>query len=285
MQELSEKGVTLIDASELHAYLFLPEGILPMQTFDDYRARPPKGWPESLSAVWGKALEHCRSLVAGQSVKESLANRMACSQRISTFLWQAYVTELKAARVFEVNALVDEEKDEVTVSGATWAPAEATVLSARQVSSVASASDTVSKVVKALVAKSGAAKPREVVKLETSGAVDVWAGQAEVTTPVELKKSCPTLPAKLTFATPSVLGRSLAAGWAPSGATGAPLACELAYSQHDEELMGQFVTITTSRLTCGSTVVAADAAVMPGVKPVPIAAGKLLQSLAVQLCK
>ncbi len=286
---LAVANASTIDASSLHEYLLRPAGVLPMQDFGAFSAGPVQGWPPSADKVWSTSVAYCLTVAGPPPWKgAALVPSVACANRLSEFLWQRYVAEVKAARVFVVDISVDETKNQARVTGVTWEPSAGDELVIEEQGAVGEVKTTIERVMQALVENRGLRKPRTVVSsfgMSAATKVDPFTGAAKVTTPITLKTSCAALPSRLTVTPEGPLGASFAARWAPAGATGPALACVLRFSEFQETGPIGPMTVVTVMATCGKT-----SFVVEGAKdrmreaPVDIISKKLAQGLAAKLC-
>ncbi|MDP1828751.1 MAG: hypothetical protein Q8L48_36160 [Archangium sp.] len=279
-------GVTTIDATDLHQYLLRTEGLFPMQDFDGFSAAPVKDWAPASAEIWTKGVAHCHTLV-GDPPWSAMAAALTCANRLSVYLWQQYATQRQATRVFELELSIDNRKHEARVRGAVWEPTSRDQLFFNESGPEADLEKTIEKVVNALIAKKGTLQARNVIsELESAALGDPFSGQAKVTSPVALKKTCAALPARLTVTPPGVLADSLMARWAPAGATGPALACALTFNEHTEAGVGEVMTIVTTLLTCSSTIVTSELArtTAGNRSTADLASERLVQGLAMKLC-
>lgn len=279
-------GVTTIDATDLYHYLLRTEGLFPMQDFDGFSAAPVKEWAPASAEIWTRGVAHCHTLV-GDPPWSALAAALTCANRLSVYLWQQYAVQRQATRVFELEVSIDHRKHEGTVRGAVWEPSSRDQLAFNVNGPEADLDKNIEKVVSALIAKKGPLQARNVIsELESAALGDPFSGQAKVTSPIALKKTCAALPTKLTVTPAGVIAESLMARWAPADAKGPPQACTLTFNEHTEAGVGEVMTVVTTLLTCSSTIVTAELAKSPGGNrsTADLASERLLQGLATKLC-
>ena len=291
-------GTTVVDESELHAYLFPATGLMPMQDFNAFTAPPAAGWPSALAADWKNGVAHCLKTVGPPPWRDDFAAAMTCSQRLSKFLWEKLLRHRGASAVFILNAFENGPRTRATVHGQTYAVSGDTVLSSDEEVPSAEWDAAVDRVVTALVKGTGKPSHRDVVTELSSPVTDVdpWATDVKLHNPVDLKKTCDALPAKLVFNPPEgVLASTLADRWAASvKSQGAPLQCALHFAEHAETnaLLGTSIHVVSTTLDCGKTQVRAEIGKdIPGVdvpqlrgRSVALISEKLLQALAGKLC-
>jgi hypothetical protein len=278
-------SVTTIDASALHEYLLRTEGQFPMQDFDGFSAPPVKEWSPAAADTWTKGVAHCRTLVGEPPFKE-LGAALSCANRLSAYLWQQYAAQQKATRVFEIDVSIDERKGRARVRGSAWEPSSRDQLFLDEGGTLAQLPQTMDLVLNALIQKKGATQARNVVaELESATLGDPFSAEVAATSPLTLKKSCTTLPARITITPASVLSKSLAARWAPAGAKGPEQPCTLTFSEHTERV-GAPTSVVTTLLTCSSTIISTEISkVATGSRSsVDLASEQLLQGLATKLC-
>jgi hypothetical protein len=283
-------GVTSIDASSLHEYLLRPMSMLGMQDFDAFTAAPVQGWPPALGEVWTQGLAHCRALSGAPPWKDTIGAAVACANRLSVYLWQQYVAQQHAARVFEIDLEVNSKKNESSARGISWEPAAGDQLVAAASGTAGEAEKLTTRVVAELIENKGLRKARTVIaELAPATAADPFSSSPKVSDPVVFKKTCAAMPAHLTVTPAGVTAESIAARWAPAGATGPAQPCTLAFSTHVEggDSMLGAMTIVTAALSCGPNTVATEVAQTGLAKSTPVAviSERLTQALAAKFCR
>lgn len=288
LTKLEALGATTVDATALHSYLLRTEGLFPMQDFEGFSAAPIAQWAPASADTWKQGVAHCQSVVGPPPWKAGIGGALACANRLSVYLWQQFASQQKAARVFEVDVVVDERKSKVNVRGSVWEPHSRDQLFIDETVPLAELEKTLDRVVSALIAKKGKPQARNVISELASALLgDPFAGQAKATTPVAFKKTCAALPKNLTITPRGILADSLDARWAPQGATGPAMPCTLTFNEHTEAGVGEVLTILTTLMTCSSNIVSAELARSPSLRRpmVDLVSERLAQGLATKICK
>ena len=281
-------GATTVDATALHTYLLRTEGMFPMQDFEGFSAAPITEWAPASVDTWKQGVAHCQGVVGPPPWKAGIGGALACANRLSVYLWQQFASQQKAARVFEVDVVLDERKGKVNVRGSVWEPHSRDQLFFDETVPVAQLDQTIERVVSALVAKKGKPQARNVISELASALLgDPFAGQAKATTPVAFKKTCAAMPTSLIITPKGILADSLAARWTPEGAAAPAMPCTLTFNEHTEAGVGEVLTLMTTLMTCSSNIVSAEFAKSPALKRpmVDLVSERLVQGLAMKLCK
>lgn len=283
------KGSTIVDATSVHSYLFA-SNLLGMQDYSTFTAAPIAGWPVPLAGVWKTNIAFCGKIAGPPPYRDTMPAVMVCAQRLSKLLWQKYLDHHAPRQVYELSANVSEKKGKASVQGSTYEPNGADAVGASEETTPNDVGAAIDRIAADLIAKKGTSAPREIIsEMSTRSVGDPLAGDAVATAPVELKKTCDAMPKTLTFATPSVLGQSVAAQWAAaSKGTAAPRACTLDVTSREEDVMGGRVTVLIAMLECGDQQASAEAARLgKGAKkgPADILSPRLVTALAGRFCK
>jgi hypothetical protein len=277
---------SFIDASPLWQYLFHPPGMFLFQDFEAFTAEPVAGWPQALNGVWTETLAHCRLLAGPPPYRAmSLGVLQSCGRRAANLLWQRYLEQQHATRVFVL--LREVTKPDAVLLGKAYGPGDTEELVLIEPFPKEKELEVVKHLVPALVAGEGAKRPRLITHaMFTPLKDDPFAKLAVVDQSVTLK-ACPALPAKLTVAGAGVIARSLTARWAASAlGTGPALACTVSFSQQPEDAeVVKGLEVVNVVLSCGTKTVAVETATGAATKqPVERATEGLLSRLAAQLC-
>ncbi len=288
LTRLKALSATTVDATALHSYLLRTEGLFPMQDFDGFSAAPIAPWAPASAQTWQAGVGHCQSVVGPPPWKTGIGGAMACANRLSVYLWQQFASQQKAARVFEVDVVLDERKNKVNVRGSVWEPSSRDQLFIDETVPMAELDKTLDRVVSALIAKKGKPQARNVISELASALLgDPFAGQPKATSPVAFKKTCAALPKGLTITPRGILADSLDARWIPEGAAGPTMPCTLTFNEHTEAGQGEVLTILTTLMTCSSNIVSAEFARSAALKRpmVDLVSERLVQGLATKLCR
>lgn len=281
-------GCTTVDATVLHTYLLRTEGMFPMQDFEGFSAAPIEPWAPASADTWRQGVAHCQSVVGPPPWKAGIGGALACANRLSVYLWQQFASQQRAARVFEIDVVLDERKGKVNVRGSVWEPRSRDQLFLDETVPVAQLDQTLERVVGALVAKKGKTQARNVISELASALLgDPFAGQAKTTTPVAFKKTCAAMPTSLNITPKGILADSLVARWTPAGAAAPAMPCTLTFNEHTETGVGEVLTLMTTLMTCSSNIVSAEFPRSPAPERpmVDLVSERLVQGLATKLCK
>ncbi len=285
-------GRTQVDGTIPHAELLgETQNITGVRDFGAFTASPPRGWPAGLQPLWQESMKYCRELVGPPPWTQSmLPQAMTCGERLGKFLWQRYLAEVKADRVIVVTGWASNQKDESGARGEIYQPSAATGRRVNFEGTRAQLQALEDKALEALLKGDGAEFAREVVtELARQTPGDPYVGQAVVSKSLSLAKTCATLPPTLVITPDGVASTSLAARWAASvKGTGAPLQCALGFDEHEEDMMGQKMTVVAAKLRCGDQTVMTEGLLQPprgGLSGVEIITNKLAAALAAKLCK
>ena len=293
LQQLSAvPGVTTIDASSVHEYLLRPDALMGAQDFHAFSAAPITGWPPALAEVWTKGLAQCRALSGAPPWKTTMSTAIACANRLAPYLWQQYVAQQHPARVFEIDLELDVRKNQASARGINWEPAADDQVVAAATGPVEDSENLAARVVGDLIAEEGLRKPRKAVAdFAPADVPDPFSASPTVSTPIDFKKTCAAMPARLSVTPAGVTAESIAARWAPPGMTGPARACTLSFSSHVESGaslgMTSPTTIVTAVLTCGPHTVATEVApeLMFPRSPVEMVSDRLPQALVAKFCQ
>ncbi|MFO0598357.1 MAG: hypothetical protein U0228_23835 [Myxococcaceae bacterium] len=284
LASLKKAGAGVVDGVGVYQYLFDPPGVLPLQDFEGFTAKPLGGWPVTLNKAWSAGLTACANLVGPPPWKDTLATAVSCGNRLSLHLWQRFAAASKATQVLEVD-VVKLKETEAEVRGRLWVIGQPRQRSLTQKVAPEAVGGAVLEVVTELLGNGGTEGPRAEVEMLGPAVADSWVGkEPSSAAAVKLKTSCAALPAKLEVEGGGALGKSLVARWSPEGASGAALKCSLTFNEQTEQTEVGALRVITNTLTCGKTVVAVQLAnIAP--KPMDGLSEKLSQALAARLCR
>lgn len=281
----SKKGC--FDASVGYAYLMLSQGFL-AQDFSTFTEPPPGWWPASRAEVWNSSLAHCANLVGPPPWKEKAAMANACAQRLSSFLWNTWLTELKATKVIIVDVSKDAAKKttHLHTEGYSFPVSEAVV-------GVADVPDdaVVARVRELTTAARELKGPRKPFVLVTefiapTNGVSPFSGEPVVKSAVAGVKSCDAAPASLLVKANGPVADSVMARWAASQPGKGPVqTCTLSETAHDESFGGSTMTVVGVVLTCDKRSVSTEIGKASAARaPVDAVSERLVKSLAQKFC-
>jgi hypothetical protein len=263
--------------------------------FDGFTAAPIAGWPESLKPAWVSGVAQCRAIAGPPPWKggTAAANAMTCGMRLAGWLWEKYLGSVNAKRSLTVTVL--EEGAKTTVSFRLWEVGATIEWVDQFTCDTADLAPQVTKRLGRVVAHQTKSEPHRTTTEFTVSATpapiaetpsELIQGPA-VTTPVTLKQRCDTLPQAITFTARGPTAESITARWpAAAKGTGAPRACSLAMTQHDESVGVMNLTVVQATLTCGEASVTVEAAKSPpGRSGIDVLSDKLMQAFAARLCR
>lgn len=288
-EETLEPGRGRGDATGTWLGLHAPPGVLDFQDFTGFTMAPSRAWPKALEAAWVDGVAHCRQVSGPPPWREStrLTEARCCGQRLGRLLWEKLLAEQGFTDVY---VLRSEGKETVTVTGTRAAVRGDEQWVVTREGPQADGPRLTAEVVRALVAKEGAPKPRQRIEaLYTPLAVDPWTAAAPPESPVRGMKTCAQLPSALSVTPASATAKHLAARWQATVKGAAPaLACTLRFSEHREpDAENQLVDgpVVTTLLTCGDTAVATDLLRAPlPPKALDTVTARLVTRLAARLC-
>jgi hypothetical protein len=267
----NDPDATLIDASALYD-VFHASGRSQFQDYAGFTAAPPAAWPKELTAVWNDAMKHCRDEAGPPPWKgaQALTTATACSEQISSYLWQKYFERVKAERLIFIEA------EPKLLIASTFEPTEDTEHFIRLEGDAKDVGARLEEALGELRKPAQLQRQARVVVTELSARVvgDPFKGEKLSAAAVKAKK-CDALPMTLAVSPNSSLSTALQDRWSNSTRGRGPGgSCTL-----ELKLRGP---LYDASLTCGTVTVKTDAPKKGGGDAL---SEKLISALAGQYCR
>lgn len=277
---------TVVDASELYGHLIGSDnGLLDFQDFNAFQEAPVADWPASLKAVWVDSVAYCRDIAGPSPWKATLPGARCCARRLGRYLWQRYLAEQHAVRVFVFDFRAESQ---TTITATLSGLDDADELMVTRTVPQARAETVSTELLKELLAGRGVKQARlRVPVLFTPLEADPWRAVGQATPPPKPSPTCAQAPSKLTVSTQGALANALSTRWTVAKGEGAALTCTLRFSVHQEleALSGLDPTVVSSVLTCGERTLTQELLkAAPGDSTARVADG-LVSALAAEMCR
>ncbi|HEX4620203.1 MAG TPA: hypothetical protein VH208_01435 [Myxococcaceae bacterium] len=282
----------VIDASSVYEYLLEPASLLSMQDFDAFGQAPIEGWPDALNEAWTSGVAYCADIAGPppwggpKAHTTTMTSAWCCGQRLSAYLWQRYLDLAKPDRFIAVQ--VSTEGLGQTLRAVSYAPGAAEQSVVELALSGDQRASDIDAAIGRLLSGSKGAQPRTVSRsLFTPLKSDPFPGPPLIAG-LPKGRGCDALPSALNISTPGALGRSLGVTWAAdTQGSGAPVACQLSFSEHLEPPRGILpagTKVTTSLLRCGKEVVSAEVSRELNPSPLGQSTKVLIEKLVARWC-